>query len=71
MTAIRRTPWWYRQNLGLSLKELAGALGDGTASVGFVEKGMTPSRKLAERYAEFFNVPLEKIFPRDEYPDFS
>lgn len=53
-----------RIKLDLSQRELANKLGIAEVTVRQIENGNTdPGSKLAVKYANFFKMPLEQLFP--------
>ena len=54
-----------RAERGMSLQDLANALGINYQTVGYLERGeYNPSLELAFRISEFFGLPIEAIFSR-------
>jgi len=52
----------------ITRKQLADALGIHYQTVGYLERGeFNPSLQLALRIAEYFNVPVERIFSNDPF----
>jgi putative transcriptional regulator len=61
-----------RQEMGLSQKELAEALGINYRTVGYLERqDYEPSLRLAYQIADFFEVPLGAVFSREPFPRMS
>ncbi len=61
-----------RAERGLSRQELADALGVNYQTIGYLERGeYNPSLELALRAAEYFGLPVEAIFSRQEFTPMS
>jgi putative transcriptional regulator len=57
-----------RQEMGLSQRELAEALGINYRTVGYLERqDYEPSLRLAYQIADFFGVPLGAVFSREPF----
>lgn len=52
----------------LSRQSLADALGVNYQTIGYLERGdYTPSLELAFRISEYFGLPIEAIFSREQF----
>lgn len=61
-----------RAERGLTRQELAEAISVNYQTVGYLERGdYSPSLELAFRLSEFFELPIEAIFARDEFTPMS
>jgi putative transcriptional regulator len=61
-----------RAERGLTRQELAEAINVNYQTVGYLERGdYSPSLELAFRLSEFFELPIEAIFAREEFKPMS
>ncbi len=57
-----------RAERNITRKQLADALGIHYQTVGYLERGeFNPSLQLALRIAEYFDVPVERVFSNDPF----
>lgn len=61
-----------RVERSLSRQQVADQIGINVQTVGYLERGdYNPSLELALRLSEFFDLPIEAIFSRDEFQPIS
>ncbi|MEW6870462.1 helix-turn-helix transcriptional regulator [Trueperella pyogenes] len=61
-----------RTDRGVSRCELAQAMGVHYQTIGYLERGeYAPSLHLALRIAQYFDLPLERVFSLKEFPPLS
>ena len=61
-----------RAERDLTRQQLADAIGVNYQTVGYLERGdYSPSLELAFRLAEFFELPIEAIFAREQFTPLS
>lgn len=61
-----------RAERGLTRNQLAEAIGVNYQTVGYLERGdYSPSLEMAFRLAEFFGLPIEAIFAREQFAPLS
>lgn len=61
-----------RAERGLTRQQLADAIAVNYQTVGYLERGdYSPSLELAFRLSEYFELPIEAIFAREEFAPMS